>query len=236
LTDRGLSLKIGLTPSAVTHWRSGRTAFVMPKMLDRLEKNLGYTVKFRKDGTWELHHIGRGTTISGNTAEQWVDERRHRYGDTFVWPVSRKLTVGDRGIGFEEWISISPLKEYDLRQNIWVQTDDESMSPPIPKGSWLLVQKMIKPRTGELGLVAVAPSNTALIGIVTIEKNRYQIKPTNGKLNSFKPEEILSAHRVLAITFPFESTLDARANSRRRVLRQGTSTVDPSAPSESQEE
>ncbi|MCX6141800.1 MAG: hypothetical protein NTZ35_01135 [Ignavibacteriales bacterium] len=236
LTDRGLSLKLGVTPSAVTHWRSGRTAFVMPGILDRLEKKLGYKVKFKDDGTWELRQIGEGRTTTQKTEEQWIAQRGRQSRQTLVWPVSRKLTVGDRGIGFGEWIRISPLEEYDLRRNIWVQMDDESMSPLVPKGSWLLVQKMVKPCTGELGLVSAKTSNTVMIGIVAIDKSRYQVNPTNGKPNSFKPEEILSAHRVLSIAFPSESTLDARAKNQRRALHQSTSATNPPAPAESQDE
>ena len=230
LTDRGLSLKLGITPSAVTHWRSGRTGFVMPGILDRLKKKLGYTVNFKDDGTWQLHQIGRGTASTQKTERRLINREGGHSGDTFVWPVSRKLTVGDRGIEFEEWISHSPLKEYDLRRNIWVQMDDESMSPLIPKGSWLLVQKMVEPRTGELGLVAAATLKTKMIGIVTIDKSRYQVNPINGKLNFFKPEEILSMHRVISIAFPRDS-----ADDQRRSVQQTTRATHLQARMDSQD-
>ena len=236
LTDRGLSLKLGITPSAVTHWRSGRTAFVMPKMLDRLEKKLGYTVQIKKDGTWQLRRIGKETATRQKTDLQRIDHQLGLSRDAFVWPVSTKVTVGDRGIRFEEWGSFSPIREHDLIRNIWVRMDDDSMSQLVPKGSCLLVQKTVKPLTGELGLIAVATSNTVMIGIVTIDKSRYQIKLANGKLNSFKPEEILSANRVLAIVFPRDSADDSLVNKQRRAHHQSAVTTNPPRQTESQEE
>jgi hypothetical protein len=208
LTDRGLSLKIGITPSAVTHWRSGRTAFVMPGILVRLEKKLGYRVKFEENGAWRLQNFSKSPIQNEKSLDRLVAQRGQRSRDSFHWPLAARVSASERGIRFEEAADFSPIADYELAGNVWARMDDESMGPIIPKGSWLLVRKNVKPKTGDIGLIAVATLANVLIGVVSIDEHTYQIAPANGKSFSFKPEEILSAHRVLAVAYHGDGPVD----------------------------
>jgi hypothetical protein len=232
LTDRGLSLKIGVTPSAVTHWRNRRTAFVMPGLLRKLEERLGYTVEFGKDGTWQLHKKGEELTAAEKAEGRFVRRPEHRIVEALAWPEARKISVEDDRVQFNESGGFSPLTMDDWRENIWVQMEDDSMSPVIPKGSWLLVQKKVKPNSGGIGVFAERSSQTVIIGIVTIDKGKYQIKSASGKLMSFKPNEISSSYRVLAIVYPRDS---ARISSNRKADHKSR-TMQSTHRSQSQEE
>ena len=229
LTDRGLSLRLGITPSAVAHWRSGRTAFVMPGMLGRLEKKLGYEVEFKEDGSWQLHKIGEELKIAEKREEKSLDRGEHRFRESLVWPVARKVDVQKGRIQFGESGGFSPLEEYDLKENIWVPVDDDSMNPLIPKGSWLLVQKNARPDTGEIGVIGERSTDAIAIGMVTRVNGRYQINPGKGKIMSFDPREPNFSHRVLAIVYP-------RDPARMRLLQKRINGRGKVAALESQEE
>jgi len=202
LTDRGLSIKIGITPSAVTHWRLGRTAHVRPEMLRKLEEKFGYVVEFRKDGTWRLYNKKEQLSDATARRETRIDQRDHHSRESLTRPQVLEITADDTGVQFKEEGYSSPLLDDHLAGTVWMRMAVDSKNPFITKKSWILVSKRVRPRSGDLALIAVKGNKTPILGVVTIDEDKHEIRTADGKLVSLNPEDIASEHRVLAIVFP----------------------------------
>ncbi|HEY5614892.1 MAG TPA: helix-turn-helix transcriptional regulator [Bacteroidota bacterium] len=53
-TDAELAGNIGIRPSTVSNWRTGRSKAVRPHQIAAIEKKLGYSIELTRDGKWKI--------------------------------------------------------------------------------------------------------------------------------------------------------------------------------------
>jgi DNA-binding transcriptional regulator YdaS (Cro superfamily) len=53
-SDNNMAIRVGISPSTVTHWRTGRVKAVQPRTIKQIEEAMGYDVSLSDAGEWRV--------------------------------------------------------------------------------------------------------------------------------------------------------------------------------------
>lgn len=171
-TDRGLCLKVGISPAAVTHWRTGRSKRVKPQLLRQIEERLGYKIQLRGDGGWEINKTSAEIDLvpaderMASAHQRAIEARRARamQGD---YPTVRRIYDEEGQPGFVPPQNVRK-DPFGAMGPCWFEVKDSSMEPRYYVGDKVLFRTDIKPSNGDFAVVLLQKKKDALIRRVFI--------------------------------------------------------------------
>jgi SOS-response transcriptional repressor LexA len=177
-TDHGLSVRLGISPGAVTQWRNGKTKAVQPQLFRRIEEKLGYLVELRPDGRWDLRKVSHGNL------ERDYQESLSILGPSGKrYPVVSKIAMIQGRVGYYSTDSEAPLMGEDYKDGFWFEVSDYSMDPRYTPGDLVLVQPNLHTVNGDFALVLWKENEHAVIRRVFVRHDLIAVAALNPPTN-----------------------------------------------------
>jgi SOS-response transcriptional repressor LexA len=172
-SDRSFSLRLGLTPAAISHWRTGITKTIHPKILAEIER-LGYNVGRAPSGRWEIIELppSRGKA-EGTSPQSQAKKGRSSY------PLILRMLVEGNDFRIEPLRDVKAPVGMDFATAYWVEVKDDSMFPRYSDGDFVLVHADIEPTTGEFAAVRYKGNENLLVRRVFIRGKNIALAPLN---------------------------------------------------------
>ena len=146
-TDHGLCKRLHLTPSAVSHWRTGITRRIHPRVIRMIELALGYKLSWNDGaGKWEIAQMP--------TMERRKEETVRAEEPTVrSYPVVERVTQGRDGYTFESSGNEPAPPDTNFEKAYWFEIKDSSMMPRFSLGDRVLVVPDVQPQNGQFAVV-----------------------------------------------------------------------------------
>lgn len=172
-SDRSLSLRLGLTPAAVSHWRTGITKTIRPKILNEIER-LGYKVDRASSGRWEILKL----PPSRSQVEGASTQVKTKKGPS-SYPVILRMLIEGNGFRIEPLREVKVPLGMDFDTAYWIEVKGESMYPKYSNGDLVLVHADIEPTTGDFAAVRYKGNENLLVRRVFVRGKNIALVPLN---------------------------------------------------------
>ena len=207
-TDRGLCLRVGISPAAVSHWRAGKSKTVKPLMIRLIEERLGYKIELRQDGNWDIKKVNRPTDIGGdkNLGPYWNlrrGEKRRDLSSEGKYQIVSDIAALKDQIEFDNKPDDLWSKGGESLDYFWVEVHDSSMEPRYLPGDLVLIPRSSEPSSGDFAVVLWKGAKNYLIRRIFIRDKTAAMAALNppSDIIPLMKEEILFWAPIVSVSY-----------------------------------